>query len=78
MSGVCGFEGLGMLSGIRLCSFSWAVAWRCGVGGEVDGVEGFYAAEADGGVGGILAYVGDMAPAAVALGALRARLDLDR
>ena len=39
-----------------------------GVGGEADGVEGFYAAEADGGVGGVLAYVGHVAPAAVALG----------
>ena len=39
-----------------------------GVGRVVDGVECFYAAEADGGVGGVLAYVRDVAPAAVALG----------
>jgi hypothetical protein len=41
---------------------------RRGVGWEVDGVEGFGAAEADGGVCGILAYVGDVSPAAVAFG----------
>jgi hypothetical protein len=39
-----------------------------GVGWEVDGVEGFGAAEADGGVFFFFAYVGDVAPTAVALG----------
>ncbi len=42
----------------------------CGVGGEVYGVEGFYAAQADGGVAFILADVRGIAPAAVAFGAL--------
>ena len=45
--------------------------WLC-VGWEVDGVEGFGAAEADCGVVCVVAYVGDVAPAAVALGLLRA------
>ena len=41
------------------------------VGWEVDGVEGFGAAEADGGIFFLLAYVGDVTPAAFALGLVR-------
>ena len=47
-------------------SCEWLVVSWCGVGWEVDGVEGFDAAEADGGVFFFLAYVGDVAPATVA------------
>ena len=41
---------------------------RGAVGWEVDCVKGFGAAEADGGVFFLFAYVGDVAPAAVAFG----------
>ena len=58
------------------CSRQVGEASGCGlrglavrVGWEVDGCEGVGAAEADGGVVGVVAYVGDVAPAAFALGA---------
>lgn len=46
--------------------FSQCGGW--GVGCEIDGVEGFGAAEADGWVFFLLAYVGDVTPATVAFG----------
>ena len=51
-------------SGLRLRGAGW-----CGVGREVDGLEGVGAAEADGGVAGVVAYVFGEAPAAFALAA---------
>jgi len=49
---------------LRLRGAGW-----CGVWGEVDGFEGVGAAEADGGVSGVVAYVFGEAPAAFALAA---------
>src|SRR5260370_38241068 len=46
-------------SGLRLRGAGW-----CGVRGKVDGFEGVGAAEADGGVSGVVAYVFGEAPAA--------------
>src|SRR5260370_12396708 len=51
-------------SGLRLRGAGW-----CGVWGEVDGFEGVGAAEADGGVSGVVAYVFGEAPAAFAFAA---------
>ena len=46
----------------------WVAGW-CGVGGEVDGVESVGAAQADGGVVCVVAYVFGEAPAAFAFAA---------
>ena len=52
-------------SGLWLRGAGW-----CGVGWEVDGFEGVGAAQADGWVAGVVAYVFGEAPAAFALRAL--------